>query len=90
MRHLVLAALVLALAVTPGTADDRPNFVIMVADDLGFGDLASYGHPDIRTPHLDRLAEEGMRFTHAYAAAPVCSPARTGLLTGRIPSRVGM
>ena len=66
------------------------DFVIMVADDLGYGDLGSYGHPEIRTPNIDRLANEGLRFTHGYAAAPVCSPARTGLLTGRIPSRVGI
>ena len=90
MRHLVLAALGVLMAVGPAEADERPNFVVMVADDLGYGDLGSYGHPDLRTPHLDRLAEEGMRFTDAYAAAPVCSPARTGLLTGRIPSRVGI
>lgn len=90
MRHLALAALIVFLMSTPAFADDRPNFVVMVADDLGYGDLASYGHSDIRTPHLDRLAEEGVRFTDAYAAAPVCSPARTGLLTGRIPSRVGI
>jgi arylsulfatase A len=90
MRHLVVAVLGVLMAVCPAAAGDRPNFVIMVADDLGYGDLASYGHPIIRTPHLDRLADEGLRFTNGYAAAPVCSPARTGLLTGRIPSRVGI
>ncbi len=90
MRQLALIPLVLALIAPPAMADDRPNFVIMVADDLGWGDLGSYGHPEIRTPNIDRLAAEGLRFTDAYAAAPVCSPARTGLMTGRIPSRVGI
>ncbi len=90
MRQLFLAVLILATSSPFVSSDDRPNFVIMVADDLGYGDLGSYGHPEIRTPNLDRLAEEGLRFTDAYAAAPVCSPARTGLMTGRIPSRVGI
>jgi len=90
MRHLALTALAVLFSINLASAADRPNFVVMVADDLGWGDLGSYGHPDIRTPNLDRLAAEGMRFTDAYAAAPVCSPARTGLMTGRIPSRVGI
>jgi len=90
MRQLALILLVVSLASPFATADDRPNFVIMVADDLGYGDLGSYGHPTIRTPHIDRLADEGLRFTDGYAAAPVCTPARVGLLTGRISSRVGI
>jgi arylsulfatase A len=90
MRQTVLSVLALLLVTAPTAADDRPNFVIMVADDLGYGDLGSYGHPVIRSPNIDRLAEEGLRFTNGYAAAPVCSPARTGILTGRIPSRVGI
>jgi len=89
MRQLALAVVIL-LSGCAAAADDRPNFVVMVADDLGYGDLGSYGHPDIRTPNIDRLAAEGLRYTNGYAAAPVCSPARTGLLTGRIPSRVGI
>ena len=90
MRQLALTLLVVFLASPFAAADDRPNFVIMVADDLGYGDLGSYGHPTIRTPHIDRLADEGLRFTDGYAAAPVCTPARVGLLTGRISSRVGV
>ncbi len=90
MRQLTLAVLTLLLTASPAIADDRPNFVIMVADDLGYGDLGSYGHPTIRTPNIDRLADEGLRFTNGYAAAPVCTPARVGLLTGRISSRVGV
>ena len=90
MRQLFLVLLALLFAVPFVVADERPNFVIMVADDLGYGDLGSYGHPEIRTPNIDRLADEGLRFTHGYAAAPVCTPARVGLLTGRISSRVGV
>ncbi len=90
MRQLFFAVLILATSSPFVSADDRPNFVVMVADDLGYGDLGVYGHPEIRTPNIDRLAAEGLRFTDAYAAAPVCSPARTGLMTGRIPSRVGI
>ncbi len=66
-----------------------PNFVILFADDMGYSDLACYGHPTIKTPNLDRMAEEGMRFTSFYAAAPVCTPSRVGLLTGRYPLRAG-
>lgn len=68
---------------------ERPNIVILFADDLGYGDLGSYGHPYIRTPNLDRLAAEGQRWTDFYAAAPVCSPSRAALLTGRYPLRTG-
>ena len=70
--------------------DERPNFIVILCDDLGYGDLACYGHPVIKTPHLDKLAKQGLRLTDCYSAAPLCSPARTGLLTGRTPSRVGV
>ena len=68
----------------------KPNFLVVLCDDLGYGDLGCYGHPHIRTPHLDRFAAEGVRLTDAYAAAPVCSPARAGMLTGRTPHRCGI
>jgi len=68
----------------------RPNIVIIFADDLGYGDLGCYGHPTIRTPNLDRMAAEGMRFTEFYSAAEVCTPSRAALLTGRYPIRSGM
>lgn len=67
-----------------------PNIVIALCDDLGAGDLGCTGHPWIRTPNIDRFAAEGIRFTQFYAAAPVCSPSRAGLLTGRTPNRCGI
>jgi arylsulfatase A len=70
--------------------DDRPNILVILCDDLGYGDLACYGNPTIKTPRLDQLAAEGLRLTSCYSAAPVCSPSRAGLLTGRTPSRIGI
>jgi arylsulfatase A len=71
-------------------SDELPNFIIVFADDLGYGDLSSFGHPTIRTPNLDKMASEGMRFTQFYVAANVCSPSRAALLTGRLYIRSGV
>ena len=71
-------------------ASSTPNFVLIVADDLGYGDLGCYGNTKIRTPALDRLAAEGVRLTEFYTPAPTCSPARAALLTGRHPLRTGV
>ena len=67
-----------------------PNVVFVLADDLGWSELGCYGNDFHETPHLDALARDGMRFTQAYAAAPVCSPYRAALLTGQYPARVGI
>jgi arylsulfatase A len=73
-------------AQTPGRP---PNFIVILADDQGYGDLGSYGHPTIRTPNIDRMAAEGQRWTSFYAA-PVCTPSRAQLLTGRLAVRTGL
>lgn len=72
------------------TATRPPNVIILLADDLGYGDLGAYGHPVLRTPNLDQLAAEGQRWTSFYAAAPVCTPSRGSMLTGRLPPRIGL
>ena len=69
--------------------DDRPNIVFILADDLGYGDLACYGRKDIATPNLDRLAQEGLRFTSHYANGPECTPTRAAFLTGRYQQWIG-
>jgi N-acetylgalactosamine-6-sulfatase len=86
---LVILALV---ACGPGDGAEevqRPNILLMVADDLGYGDLGCYGVEDIRTPNIDNLARQGVRLTRFYANAPECTPTRTALLTGRYQQRVG-
>ena len=66
-----------------GFTADKPNFVFILADDLGFGDLKCYGHPYARTPNLDKLAEQGTRFTQYYSNGGTCSPSRTALMTSK-------
>src|SRR5215212_6915605 len=93
-RTTCLSLLATLLLAAPAAAQNakapRPNFVVILCDDLGYGDLACFGHPQIKTPNLDRLAGQGVRFTQCYAASAVCSPSRAGLMTGRIPSRTGV
>lgn len=85
----LLPLLVLGLAPprAPAQPESRPNVVVLFADDMGYGDLSSFGHPTIRTPAIDRMAAEGIRLTSFYAAAPFCTPSRAALLTGRYPIR---
>lgn len=85
-----LAGLVSIISTALVGASEPPNVVVILVDDMGYGDLASYGNPTIDTPHLDRMAAEGQRWTNFYAAANVCTPSRAGLLTGRWPVRSGM
>lgn len=89
MSFLALAALLFTPQTAAATPSGRPNVVVILADDLGYGDLACYGG-SIPTPHLERLAGEGVRFTQAYAAAPVCTPSRAGFFTGVAPSKLGV
>ncbi|MEM1354588.1 MAG: sulfatase [Planctomycetota bacterium] len=84
---LLLTTILLALSVS---AQDRPNIVLIMADDLGYGDLSCYGSERIRTPHIDALAERGVRFTDYHSNGAVCSPTRAALMTGRYPQRTGV
>lgn len=90
MVCLVAFGIVLGVCSQLPAAAPRPNVVVLLCDDLGYGDLSCFAHPTIRTPCLDRLATEGVRLTHCYSASPVCSPSRAGLLTGRNPNRLGI
>ena len=75
---------------SPNEKDPRPNIIIIFMDDMGYGDLGSAGHPTIRTPNIDRLSNEGLKWTNFYTASSVCSPSRGALLTGRYPIRIGL
>ena len=68
----------------------RPNVVLIITDDVGYGDFGSYGAPDIRTPHIDSLAKDGVRLTDFYANGATCTPTRAGLISGRYQQRVGL
>jgi arylsulfatase A-like enzyme len=96
-RVLAISAAVVLLSTGRASADSRrgavqspkkrPNVLFILTDDLGYGDLACYGHPQIKTPNIDKLAKEGMRFTQFYVTAPVCTPSRASFMTGRYAQR---
>ena len=86
---LILTAIAASSAFGAQAGPRPPSVVILLADDLGYGDLGCYGSPDTKTPVLDRMAREGARFTDGYAAAPLCSPTRVSLLTGQYQQRIG-
>jgi arylsulfatase A-like enzyme len=88
-RRAFLGAGAAALGHASQAAGPRPNIVLIYCDDLGYGDVGCYGSR-IPTPNIDRLAADGIRFTHFYSGNPVCSPSRTALLTGRYPVRAGV
>lgn len=82
--NLILLCLTISLS-----AKDKPNVIILLADDLGWADLGYQGSDDIRSPHIDSLAKNGIRFTDGHVSASVCSPSRAGLMTGRYQQRFG-
>ena len=86
---LVALGFLVMSASLAGQTPARPNIIVIVADDLGWGDLGCYGSNQVKTPHLDRLAREGVRLTRFYVAWPACTPSRAALLTGRYPQRNG-
>jgi len=87
---VILFAILIALAPFEALALQQPNIIIIFADDLGYGDLACFGHPEFKTPRLDRMAEEGARLTNFYVPMPYCAPSRGSILTGRYPFRHGV
>ena len=89
-RALPAGLVLLSLAAPALAADRKPNVVVILADDMGYGDLGCYGHPRFRTPHLDRMAAEGVRLTQFNTPMPFCAPTRAALLTGRYPARCGL
>src|SRR5262245_38124420 len=88
MKYIVSLSVLLTWPLFGATEQPKPNIVLIVADDLGYGDLGCYGCKDIRSPNVDRLAQEGVRLTDFYAF-PICTPTRAALITGRYPQRSG-
>ena len=90
-RKLIFAAAASAglLAAPALAAPPKPNIIVILADDLGYGDTGAYGSPRVKTPNIDALARDGVRFTQGYVAHPVCAPSRAALMTGRYQTRFG-
>ena len=87
--HVITAAFLCAVTGVVGAADRKPNILLILADDLGYGELGCQGNAQIPTPNIDSLARNGVRFTNGYVSAPVCGPSRAGLMTGRYNQRFG-
>ena len=87
--YCVIFVVTLCVAQAVG-ADSPPNILFIVADDLGYNDLASFGSPTIVTPNIDSIAKQGAKFTQFYQGAPLCTPSRAAMLTGRLPIRYGV
>src|SRR5512138_577877 len=89
-RRGFLATLAVSAPAVAQPASGTPNILVILADDLGYGDLSCYGAKDLQTPNIDALAKDGIRFTAFYANCPVCSPTRASLMTGKTPDKVGV
>src|SRR5271155_5236128 len=90
MSRLLIAALPAIFLVSPSFGAEKPNIVFILTDDQGYADLGCYGAKDVKTPNVDRIAQEGTRFTSFYVAQPVCTASRSALLTGCYSNRVSM
>ncbi len=90
MKRLLTALLLTLIPALPGLAEEKPHIILVMADDQGWGDMAYQGDPAVKTPHFDDAAASGLRFDRFYAAAPVCSPTRASVMTGRHPNRMGV
>ena len=89
MKRLFILILILSVGFSKTLADERPNFILCMADDQGWGDTGYNGHPVLKTPVMDEMARTGLRCNRFYAAAAVCSPTRGSVMTGRHPNRFG-
>ena len=85
--RLLIACLLACAAGSPARAAERPSVVVVLVDDFGWADPSCYGNAMAKTPNMDRLAREGVRFTQGYVASPICSPSRCGIITGQFPAR---
>ena len=90
MKYRKFLLAYMGLAFSMAIQASQPNLVIFYVDDLGYGDLGSYGHLIAKTPNIDQLAADGIRYLQYYAPAPLCSPSRAAMLTGRTPYRTGV
>ena len=87
---ICISILLLVALPADGAVSPKPNVIVILCDDLGYGDLGCYGAADIRTPHLDRMAKEGVLLTDFSMVAPLCTPSRAAFMTGRYPGRMGL
>ena len=90
MKNIIIFLIIFNVTFLFSQSNDKPNFVVIFCDDLGYGDIGVFGSPIIRTPNLDHMAREGQKWTQFYVADPVCTPSRAALMTGRYPIRSGM
>src|SRR5690606_17646221 len=90
LTALVFSTVHLCTTITVNAQENnKPNFIFIITDDLGWGDLGCYGNPTVKTPHIDRLAKVGLQFENAYLTTSSCSPSRASLITGRYPHNTG-